>query len=153
MRIAITGIRNTSPTLLHIVLYVRLKCERPRSSVAPFLNLYSTWIFTFIQLRIPFCYWCAPGCGTGFTPMSDPDPASQNDADQGGSGSATLLMPTISYVLSVLYSAMYGMLSNLHLHSTYKIHSLLWFILVMQLANGKASHVVNNIGPPVVCVV
>jgi hypothetical protein len=46
----------------------------------------------------------------------DPDPASQNDADPrdtSGSGFATLLMPVISYVLSVLYSAMYGMLSKL----------------------------------------
>jgi hypothetical protein len=89
-------------------------------------------LLNFIQLRIPFCFWCAPGSGTGFTLMWC------------GSGSGlpkwcgskriqicnTVLMPIISYVLSVLYSAMYGVCcSNIHIYSTYKINSLLWFIL------------------------
>ncbi len=103
------GIQTLHGSILY--LYVRLKCERPRPSMAPF------WASTASE------FWLLSSCGSPFVFDAHPDterlhsdvdvdPASQNDADLSGSGSATLLMPVISYVLSVLYLAMYGMLSK-----------------------------------------
>ncbi len=64
MQIATTGIWNTSPPRLHIVPIRTSQMWASTAFHGSILSLYSFWILTFIQLRIPFCFWCAPGYGT-----------------------------------------------------------------------------------------